>query len=641
MRELLPLLAIAALAIPPVHGDVGPSEEPFDVLGRALSFLETNADHDISEYFLEATISAGQDPGLWPTPANNLVDRLIIPDVGTPGNDPIREIHAIAQSGYDARNFRGQDLVSNLAAAWDRSNQGAGQATFTILALRAAGVPKTDATFQDALEILQTGQYPDGGWACIGLPSPDCTGFALTGLRAADGFLPGMEARANIWLDTTRQANGGYGNGGLLGSDPFAILGVESPAPALTASNTQSTIWAVHGYRALRQPVPHEIWEYLRSMQMQDGGFAWKDGDTKSNLWATTEVVAGWARSFHDLPQYAPTRVAAPQTVEVGLAMPFGLEDEQFAATWRVLDTNTTGTGNPATLRMPHPGQARIHVEATAPGLHHREKFTVTVTNQAPRFLALPTSLVTNRIDPLRLTVLAEDPTDGPVPVTWSIADDSGSGPIEVRLRQLGPHVLALQAIDRHGLAATAAIPVTAVNLAPVIRSADVPTLLNGNTTIALHAVVEDPEGSAIDVTWGNGQEVATGTTASLRATEGANQIQLTIRDADGAQATRHWTVMVGTPTAPPASQDNMETGPVHSESPAAPQPTPQRPTFLETDVGPTGPDSESVDKGSIQPAPESQPDRPRKIAGRNAPSASLGAILALCVLILSMKPNN
>lgn len=311
------------------------------------------------------SVGAGLDPGLWPTPGDNLLGALVVPSVGA-FNDPIREIHAVSQCGYDPYHFQGRDLVADLKAAWAQSNQGVGQAAFTLLGLHAAGAERGDATLEEVISQLQTSQFASGGWSCWGLPSPDGTGFALVALAAEDAFLQGTAERMRVWLDANRLANGGYyASGGHIGS--LTVAGV--PVLDAEGANTQSTIWAIHGYRALGDVAPAASMAYLLSRQMPDGGFAWRDADTRSDAWATMEVVAGWRQSFQELPEYAEAPVVAPGTVSVGIPAAFELAGFTEVA-WRRLDaagTTLLGARSTSPSRKPGPPSCTSMPPGTAP----------------------------------------------------------------------------------------------------------------------------------------------------------------------------------------------------------------------------------------------------------------------------------
>lgn len=574
---------ILVLAVALLAPACSAAADPDLALTRGLAYLAAQSVGGVSEYMAEAVIGAGQDPGLWPTPQLNLMDRLVVPTVGTLGNDPIREIHAVAQSGYNPYDFKGRDLVSDLKAAWNRSNQGVGQATFTLLGLHAAGVPATDATYQDALSLLQTGQSPDGGWACIGLATADCTGFALTGLRAAGGFQPGMQERAKIWLDGARQSNGGYGNGGFVGGDPFNILGIASPTPTLTDSNTQSTIWAVHGYRALGQSVPAEMWTYLRSRQMPDGGFAWKDGDSVSNRWASTEVIAGWTRSFHELPTYADTHVVTPANVEAGVPASFALEDSGLSAAWRILPAPATMTGNPALLTFPIPGPALLHVEATAPGVHHREKLTVQVGNSGPAFLDLPQNLVADRVTPLNLEFHAVDAADGEVEVEWRFLNATGHGAVNIQASQLGTFPLELRSMDRQGATTIATILVEVRNLAPQLDVLELPAHATAGVPFPFAATAHDPDGPSPRIQWQFGEILVAAPNGTLALPAGMHSVQVVLTDSDGANATFQRSLSIQAPLPPVLDVPQMDAAAqeVDSEPPTASVPEPESTSAL------------------------------------------------------------
>lgn len=443
---LLAALLLAAPAIPAAHALPDPGQAALD---RAVAYLQGQADKS-DAYLVEAVIGAGLDPGLWPTPASDILDRLAVPAVGTPGNDPIREIHAVAQSGYDPRHFQGRDLVAELKAEWPVSQQGVGQAAFTLLGLHAAGVPDDDPTIQETMTLLQRGQFANGGWSCWGLPSPDCTGFALVALAAAHGFLPGTAERARLWLDANRLANGGYASGGHIGS-----LTVAGAAVPTEGANTQSTIWAVNGYRAIGDPAPAASMAYLLSRQMPDGGFAWRDVDTASDPWSTTEVVAGWRQAFNQLPTFAPATVTAPAAATVGLPATYAVPgfDE---ATW--LSGASTLAGPAVQFTFPATGPAAVHLDARRAGAHHRETVATAVGNAAPVFTGLPAEVTAPRHQELRLDPAATDPDGHAVTVTWTFDGQSGTGAVALTPTRRGDFPLSLTATDAYGAATTATV---------------------------------------------------------------------------------------------------------------------------------------------------------------------------------------
>lgn len=303
--------------------------------------------------------------------------------------------------------------------------------------------------------------FASGGWSCWGLPSPDCTGFALVAWASENAFLPGTTERARIWLDANRLPNGGYTSGGHLGS--LVVAGIDL-ASASEGANTQSTIWAVSGYRAIGDPMPAISMAYLLSRQMPDGGFAWRDVDAKSDLWATTEVVAGWRNTFHQVPTYAAAAITAPTQLPVGTSGTYSVPDFT-TTTWRdVARPITPLAGSVVQFAFPNTGTSTVHVDAQRAGQHHRDKLDTIVANSAPVFTGLPADLTFERRTTLSFTPTVTDPDGHTVTVSWTFDGQSGTGAVTAYAARRGEYTLTLTATDAFGAATMATMAVHVVN---------------------------------------------------------------------------------------------------------------------------------------------------------------------------------
>jgi hypothetical protein len=530
---LLAALLAAALLAPAAHADPAPSLGLLKpaALAKALDYLEGLALAGPGDaYLVEAVQGAGLDPGLWPTPAHNVLDTLDIPSVGPastapPHPDPTRALHAYLQSGYNPHDVGGRDLVADLKAQWPQSLQTVGFATFTILGLHAAGLPDSDPVIQDAVLSLQGGQTSAGAWICGLGPSVDCTGFALTALDAVHALLPSTAALSGSWLDQVRHADGGY---------------QENPDPLHPArSNTQSTIWAINGYRAIGAPEPEACWRFLLSMQRPDGSFLLSANQTDATGWPTKEVVASFTRPFNVWPVYHAATALVP-ALHADVPARLSIAEPAFtAAAWRALGPGeATGQGTTTSLTLGQPGAWTVAVEAQGAGTHHRERIPATVLNDPPAFSALPAFLPADRVAQLTFTPQATDPEGQPVAVAWSLDGVPGQGAVAATFTALGSHTLHLTATDPHGATAEADVPVVVGNLPPRLVGLDLPASVTAGATFTFAATAADPDGPAPTLHWRVGDLEADGVAGQASLPAGLHTVELVLTDSEGAVTT-------------------------------------------------------------------------------------------------------
>jgi len=459
VRVLAGLLVLALLSSVLPHAAAAPSPPSLDARKQAaadsgLAYLAGVAAGQgaTSDGMLEAIEGVGLDPGTWPSAEDNVLDRLYIPAVGTPGNDPIREIEAYAQTGYDLHPG-GRDLVAELRQAWDGSAQGVGQAAFTVLGLHAAGLPDADATIQDAAATLRSGQATGGFWVCDAALPPqdvDCTGFALTALASVHALTPGVASLSKAFLDGSRNPDGGY---------------EEHPDQAHPGpSNTDSTIWAINAYRAIGAPEPQASWDFILDRQDGDGSFQWQGPGEQAitRTFATKEVLASlwssfatWPTTAHTVPSLAAAHANVPAT--------FGLDGFGESVAWSAQGDGAgpvEASGARPQLTFPTPGDWTLHVDAHSGATHERLRIPVTVGNDPPAFHG-PDAIDAWAGQPFALDPRASDPEGQPVEVTWTLGDRAGRGDLQATLDAPGVWTATFAARDPFGASANLTVAIT------------------------------------------------------------------------------------------------------------------------------------------------------------------------------------
>jgi len=209
-----------------------------------------------------------------------------------------RTILVAAAAGADPTRFGGRNLVAALQADVGRDGSVSEQTnltSFAVLALRAAGI----APPANMLSWLAHQQDADGGFnfATAGAASDvDDTGAALEAL-ADDPAAAAVRQRAVGFLERQQNADGGF------------------PASAGSASNAQSTAWAVQGLLAAGVsggPVTRAL-SYLRSLIAPDGHVRYSRGEDQTPVWVTAEAAMALAEKPLPLAPPRPAgQLAAP-----------------------------------------------------------------------------------------------------------------------------------------------------------------------------------------------------------------------------------------------------------------------------------------------------------------------------------------
>lgn len=253
--------------------------------GRASSQLHTS-------WAVLGLVAAGRDPDRVRRGGRSPVDYIVRGARGVRGiGDIERTILALSAAGRSARSVGGRDLVRELVRARRRNGSFAGlvnQTAFAILALRAAGRSRGDATIRRAAAWLLAQHNRDGGYNFAGKGGRsgiDDTAAALQALVAAGKRGSRTVARAATFLARQQNPDGGM------------------PLTPGQGSNAQSTAWAIQGLvaagrnpeRARRRGARSPL-AYLRSLQNADGSVRYSRTSRQTPAWVTAQALTGLAR---------------------------------------------------------------------------------------------------------------------------------------------------------------------------------------------------------------------------------------------------------------------------------------------------------------------------------------------------------
>ncbi|MEA2190334.1 MAG: energy-coupling factor transport system substrate-specific component, partial [Solirubrobacteraceae bacterium] len=202
-----------------------------------------------------------------------------------------RVILALRAGRRSPRSVGGRNLVTELVRKRRRNGSFAGlvnQTAFAILALRAAGRPRSDRVIRAAAGWLAGQHNRDGGFNFAGrggTSGTDDTAAALQGLVAAGKRNTTTVRRAATFLAARQNADGGM---------PLSIGG---------RSNAQSTAWAIQGLVAAhrdpnraRRGGARSPLAYLRSLQSSSGAVRYSRTSTQTAVWVTAQALTGLAR---------------------------------------------------------------------------------------------------------------------------------------------------------------------------------------------------------------------------------------------------------------------------------------------------------------------------------------------------------
>jgi energy-coupling factor transport system substrate-specific component len=297
------LLALGALAVP------APARAADRHSARAVTYLARAQNTDggfgpapgrgssqlHTSWAVLGLAAAGRDPDRVRRGGRSPVDYIVrgiggVHDTG----DLERTILALRAARRSVRSVGGRDLAGELVGRRRANGSFTGlvnQTAFAILALRAAGRSRDDATVRAAAAWLLNQHNRDGGYNFAGKGGRsgiDDTAAALQALVSAGKRSSRTVGRAAGFLAAQQNADGGL---------------------ALTpgqGSNAQSTAWAIQGLAAAgRSPArlhrrgARSPLEYLRSLQDAAGAVRYSRSSRQTPVWVTAQALTGFsARPF-------------------------------------------------------------------------------------------------------------------------------------------------------------------------------------------------------------------------------------------------------------------------------------------------------------------------------------------------------
>ena len=295
MAKRLMLLA-AALCVALAIGAPALAQDNNSPSAQALAFLVTlqNEDGGFSNGFapesdiaatadaVVAAVAAGEDPNAFLTgemmnPLTFLGTQVAGGNVAGAGT-VAKVLIAVAAVGKDTATFAGHDLVADLLALQGEDGL-FGMGTFdhclAAIALQDAGAALPDG----AIAVLLGQQDAEGGWGFMAGEASDTNTTAL----CVQALVPAGEASAVesglAYLRSIQNEDGGW---------PY-----QNPSDFGTDSDTNSTALVVQALIAAGEDL--EEWsdpqDWLASMQLDNGAFAYQEAFPDANLLATIAVI--------------------------------------------------------------------------------------------------------------------------------------------------------------------------------------------------------------------------------------------------------------------------------------------------------------------------------------------------------------
>lgn len=255
------LVVLAIVLVAFVAGPVeGASIDSVRASGLAYLAEQARDPGPFAAYWVEAAHANGLDPAAWPA-GSPLAAQVDVPPENASFIHLLRPLHALAL----AQDDRMPGLRARVLAGFDGTQFGEPDAlnddAYAILALRAAGISAQDARLQQASRGLLEHRNPDGGWGwAVGVRSGvDMTGMILLALQETNR----LQA---FHLDEVQ---------------PFLSLARSGPGyneHVGGSGNCESTVWALRIQAMASRPMDENAWQFLLSLQQDDGGFAHAKG---------------------------------------------------------------------------------------------------------------------------------------------------------------------------------------------------------------------------------------------------------------------------------------------------------------------------------------------------------------------------
>lgn len=202
-------------------------------------------------------------------------------DPGGKSTDLEKRILAIVAAGENPQNFGQVDFVQKLAATFSGTeiDPQSNLLNDDIFGLLAFTTSQSHSFIQTGLSsFLKQNQNLNGGWGFSKTAPSDSnlTAMAIMALLAA-GESPNSAAvnRAFGYLDTTKTATG-----------------YQFDATSNFGPDSASTAWVISAFTAAGKSVSSSAFNYLQNLQLPNGSFAWKEGESGTALMTAYAVIA-------------------------------------------------------------------------------------------------------------------------------------------------------------------------------------------------------------------------------------------------------------------------------------------------------------------------------------------------------------
>ena len=234
-------------------------------------------DFATSSWAVMAIAAAGEDPNSWQVGTNPTIVDYLATSAGSASsaNDYSRMILAIAAASEDPTNFGGRNFLSLLEATYDGSQIGDSSLLnddfWGVMALVAAGEDPASAIIQDSVSFILTNQNGDGGWSW-GVGQASDVDDTAAAIMALIAAGQSVGADALAYIKSTQMDNGGFESWGSTNSATDS-WGIDSIAAA--SEDPTSADW--------QSGLGNDPVDDLLSFQNVDGSFNWTQA-TPSNI---------------------------------------------------------------------------------------------------------------------------------------------------------------------------------------------------------------------------------------------------------------------------------------------------------------------------------------------------------------------
>lgn len=250
------------------------------------------------EWITQALVAAGQ-PNV---PTSHLTSFS-----GSSATDYAKRILAIAATKHDPASWAGVDLVAGLRGLANSGQIGdpslLNDDAWGILALRAAGLTASDEVVADSAAYLLAHQNADGGWGyALGVDSDSNDTAAVlmalseVGKTSSDASV----ASAVAYLATQQLDNAGF------------VYQLPCSWPGCDAADSASTAWVIAALTKLYLNPASWVkgsstpFDFLLSLQTDDGSFKWQLSDPAGTASMTAYAVVALSSSSYPVARFTP-----------------------------------------------------------------------------------------------------------------------------------------------------------------------------------------------------------------------------------------------------------------------------------------------------------------------------------------------